>query len=81
MYKILHIPTGTFLYTYYHGIFLYSEEERQISSAQGYKLFLFIVNSFEQFKTKFYASTPENCPKYFGIPDYEISHYELIEEY
>ncbi len=80
MYKVLHIPTGTFIHTNFYGsVGLYSLEE-----ANKYKnshiFLLLLVSSQSEFENKFQIALERGlCPSYFEKQDNEISHYELID--
>ena len=83
MYKVLHIPTGTFIYTNFYGsIGLYSLEEvnKYINNSKNGLFPLLLVSSQSEFETMFhFALNQQLCPIYFGYNDTEISHYELID--
>ena len=85
MYKVLHISTGTFVYTNFYGsIGLYSLEEANkyvnINNSKNRLFPLLLVSSQSEFENMFhFALNRHICPIYFGYSDNEISHYELID--
>ena len=85
MYKVLHIPTGTFVYTNFYGsIGLYSLEEVNkyinINNSKNEVFPLLLVSSQSEFENIFHVKINQRlCPIYFGYNDNEISHYELID--
>ncbi len=83
MYKVLHIPTGTFVYTNFYGSTgLYSLEEvnKYINNNKKIVFPLLFVLSQSEFENRFHFALDRGlCPIYFGYNDNEISHYELID--